>query len=143
MFLLQVFFQWTGNNHQFFEWLLFVSVTQNLLEKLYVMVGVQIHYCDMQIAICGLLGKSRLEMAIFFHLRFQMRSFCSIKKPWFGEYCDSTLFILVQFFFFLLKGVELGNVWIDFSPFPNSPLTKGCPVISLQLPQLGLCLCFN
>lgn len=52
--------------HQFFEWLLFVSVTENLLGKLYVVVGVQMHCCDMQIAVCGLLGKPRQEMAIFF-----------------------------------------------------------------------------
>lgn len=64
------------------------------------------------------------------------------KKLWFGESSDSTLFILVGFFF-KLKGLELGNVWIPFSPFPNSSLTEDCPIISMQLPQRALCLYFK
>lgn len=90
--------------HQFFEQLLFVFVTENLLGKLYVMVGVQMHYCDMQIAICGLLRKSRLEMAIFFHLRFQMRSFGSTKKNQTGLGNIVILLSLFWYIFFLTEG---------------------------------------
>lgn len=36
--------------HLFSEWLLFVSVTEDWLGKVYVMVGIQLYYCDMQVA---------------------------------------------------------------------------------------------
>lgn len=91
---------------QFSEWLLFVSVTEDLLGKVYVRVWIQLYYCDMQIATAWFVRETKAGDDCIFAILGSKRCHLTLEKK---TCLGNIVIILFDLFCFFLT--ESGLAW--------------------------------